>query len=435
MRISVFALILCLGAGISFAAGGTSIEDRSTHRQSAIVEMADKDNPLKINAFCLDAKGHIVAVCGVGPGEVRIVDDSGEILSSWKVDVRPEAVNVTADNDILVGGEGKLYRFDGEGKLLKTIDSPHAQRLRGDNKELREQAIATLNRRNNSTGISGLEQRVSMYESIIKQLEERGEKSELNESEERMLSALPKTLDRYKEQLAAAREKEAGKEKEDSGASEDEIKKQIESMIGSKLKISSISSSKDYVFVTTRALTGYGFDVWRTDNEFANGEVIIEGLSGCCGQMDVQCCEQGIFVAENSRDRVVHYDVDGEKITQWGKSDRTGIDGFGSCCNPMNVCFDKEGFVYTAESSLGRIKRFDAKGNLVSFVGDVDLVPGCKNVSIAVSPVSDNIYMLDLTRNHIKVMQPKSETTDGENERTLAKKANEESDLDSTLRN
>ncbi|MEM6468632.1 MAG: hypothetical protein AAF802_03625, partial [Planctomycetota bacterium] len=331
MRISVFALILCLGAGISFAAGGTSIEDRSTHRQSAIVEMADKDNPLKINAFCLDAKGHIVAVCGVGPGEVRIVDDSGEILSSWKVDVRPEAVNVTADNDILVGGEGKLYRFDGEGKLLKTIDSPHAQRLRGDNKELREQAIATLNRRNNSTGISGLEQRVSMYESIIKQLEERGEKSELNESEERMLSALPKTLDRYKEQLAAAREKEAGKEKEDSGASEDEIKKQIESMIGSKLKISSISSSKDYVFVTTRALTGYGFDVWRTDNEFANGEVIIEGLSGCCGQMDVQCCEQGIFVAENSRDRVVHYDVDGEKITQWGKSDRTGIDGFGSC--------------------------------------------------------------------------------------------------------
>ena len=35
------------------------------------------------------------------------------------------------------------------------------------------------------------------------------------------------------------------------------------------------------------------------------------------------------------------------------------------------------------------------------------MVPGCKNVSIAVSPVNDNVYMLDLTRNHIKVMFPK----------------------------
>ena len=75
----------------------------------------------------------------------------------------------------------------------------------------------------------------------------------------------------------------------------------------------------------------------------------------------------------------------------------------------MNVCFDPNGDVYTAEASTGRIKRFNAKGELLSYIGDVDLVPGCKNVSIGVSPVNDNIYMLDLTRNHIKLMQPKPE--------------------------
>jgi hypothetical protein len=35
----------------------------------------------------------------------------------------------------------------------------------------------------------------------------------------------------------------------------------------------------------------------------------------------------------------------------------------------------------------------------------VDLVPGCKNVSIAVSPDADKVYMLDLTRNHIVMMK------------------------------
>ena len=64
-------------------------------------------NPMEINAFCLNAKGQIVAACGAGPGEVRIVDDHGKIMKSWALEVKPEAVNVSDDNTILVGGEGK----------------------------------------------------------------------------------------------------------------------------------------------------------------------------------------------------------------------------------------------------------------------------------------------------------------------------------------
>ncbi len=402
MRSILFSLVVVLATQYSSAATtAKSIDDLSTHHQVAVIKIADQDNPMKINAFCLDAKGRIVAACGTGPGEVRIVNDDGDILQSWKVEVKPEAINVADDGSILVGGEGKLFRFDGQGRELQSADSPHAQKLRDSKQELRKLAISYLDRKRRP-----LQSRIAAYENMIKQLEQRAEKSKLNESEQRMLTELlPKMLDRYREQLAA----QQADENEDKGPSEEAIQAQVDTLIRSKMRVSSISSSGDHVLISTSAIEGYGYDIWKMSDKFTDGEVIVTGLRGCCGQMDVQCCKQGIFVAENSRDRVVHFDFDGQEITHWGKSDRTGINGFSSCCNPMNVCFDSNGHVYTAESSVGRIKQFNAQGELLAYIGDVDLVPGCKNVSIGVSPVNDNIYMLDLTRNHIKLMQPKPE--------------------------
>ncbi|HBE68248.1 MAG TPA: hypothetical protein DDW52_08885 [Planctomycetaceae bacterium] len=399
MRSTILGTVLCIVAAVASAADSvSSIESKSTHRQATTIKLAD-DAPT-INAFCLNAQGEIVAVCGSGPGELLIIDDSGEVTKNWEVDVKPEAVNVRPDGTLLVAGEGKLFHYDRSGKLLKTATSPHAARLKSDDEELRKSAIASLKQRG---GRSMVEARVKSYKSLIEQLEKMSELRELTEAEKSTLQAISDLNERYTLQLEAM-----GDDDEEKGPTEEAIQQQIDVLIRSKMRISSVCSSADAVFVTTRALSGYGYDVWKTGADLSGGEIIIEGLRGCCGQMDVQCCQRGLFVAENSADRVVHYDFDGTKITQWGKSDRTGIDGFGSCCNPMNVCFDGSGHVYTAEASLGRIKKFDATGNLIDFIGDVDLVPGCKNVSIAVSPVNDNIYMLDLTRNHIVIMQPKT---------------------------
>ena len=410
---SILVVPAILAACTLSAASPKSIEELSTHHQVSVIEIADAANPMKINAFCLDAQGQIVAACGGGPGEVRIVNDQGEILKSWELDVKPESISVADDGAILVGGEGRLFRFAADGKLLHEADSPHAERLRSGSEEIRKAAIANLQR---STRTVSAKARVQSYQSIIEQLEKKQTDGELNATETRMLKALPALVERY--QAQAAKEEEQGDKP--SGPSEEAIKSQIESMIRSKMRISSISSTGDHVLVTTRAVEGYGYDVWKMSNQFTDGKIIVEGLRGCCGQMDVQCCGKGIFVAENSRDRVVHYDLDGNEISHWGKSDRTGMNGFSSCCNPMNVCFDKQGYVYTAEASVGRIKQFDADGKLIAYIGDVDLVPGCKNVSIGVSPVNDNIYMLDLTRNHIKLMQPKPESSQGEPEPTDA---------------
>lgn len=402
MRAILVALAVVVGAQYSKGDTTKSIDDLATHQQVAVIEIADENNPLGINAFCLDAEGNIVAACGNGPGEVRIANDKGKILKSWELNVRPESINVADDGTILVGGEGKLFRFRPDGTTVLEVDSPHADKLRSSKSELRKAAIQYLERRTRP-----IKSRIASYEGMIKQLEERAKTGELSDSEQRMLTdILPRMLERYRAQVSD----------EDENAeqpSEEAIQQQMDSLFSSKLRISSISSSGDHVLVATRGIEGYGYDIWKMDSQFANAEIIVTGLSGCCGQMDVQCCKQGIFVAENSRDRVVHFDFAGDQITHWGKSDRTGIDGFASCCNPMNVCFDDKGYIYTAESSIGRIKQFDAKGNLIAYIGDVDLVPGCKNVSIAVSPVNDNIYMLDLTRNHIKMMQPKPKGTAG----------------------
>jgi len=411
-------LAFTIGATVSLAEEVQSIKDLSTHEQSGLIEFAQGSTPLKMNAFCLNNQGQIIAVCGNGPGEVRVVNDEGSVLRVWKVAVKPESVGVADDDSILVGGEGRLFRYSADGSLMTEVDSPHAARLRDSRDSLREEAIANLKRTYAARDPLGMAQsRVKSYETMLTQLKDRKQKSQLNASEERLILMLPDLLERYQKQLddlqAAAEnlsdaEKAAAEAERNNGPTEAQIKTQVESMIRSKMRVSSISSSGDHVFVTTRGVTGYGFDVWKMNLDFAKADVVVTGLSGCCGQMDVQCCKDGLFVAENSRDRVVHYDIEGKEITKWGKSDRSGINGFTSCCNPMNVCFDKDGYIYTAESGSGRIKRFDATGKLISYVGDVDLVPGCKNVSIAVSPVSDKIYMLDLTRNHIKVMEPKA---------------------------
>ena len=77
----------------------------------------------------------------------------------------------------------------------------------------------------------------------------------------------------------------------------------------------------------------------------------------------------------------------------------------------MNVAFGKDGSVYTAESNTGRIKRYSKDGELLALVGSVKLVPGCKKVSIAVSEDGHRVYMLDITRNHIIVMQARAAET------------------------
>ncbi|PQO37388.1 hypothetical protein DTL21_05440 [Bremerella cremea] len=383
-----------------------NIDEKATHEQAKLIEIP-KESP--VNAFCLDAKGQILAACGAGPGEVKVLDANGEQLAAWSVDIKPEAINTAPDGSILVAGHGKLMRFSPEGKLLAQAEAPHAADLESHNEELRKEAEAQVNRPAMSLGSI-----ISAYENMIDQLEEKQAIQELNDQEIRLLQILPENIERFKkqkaEQDAAKKDAKEGEEPDNSAKIEEALK----AIKASKSRVASISSDGKNVYVATPSPVGYTFDVWQTSTDFTDGKKVVSELRGCCGQMDVQACTSGIYVAENARHRVACFQPDGEMVTTWGKRDRTGADGFTSCCNPMNVCFDKTGDVYTAESNTGRIKRFAADGTFKEYIGDVKLVPGCKNVSIAISPDNDSVYMLDITRNHIVLMKRKAPSAEQE---------------------
>ena len=374
------------------------ISEKATHEQVALIKATEGDTSLKLNTFCLDKEGNILAGCNAGlnsdssgKGVIRVFDPDGKFLRSWETPVDPEAINVAPDGTVLVAGDGKLFRFNSAGKKTLEAVSPHYEKLKTGSDAIRKQVIAQM------------KQRANMYDSIIQSYATRVETLKKKENptatDKRMIEA-------YERQLASINEMKEKIAKQPE-PSKEEIDRQVAAMINSKTGFSSISSDGEYVYVATRALEGYGFAIWRTDTEFGSAKQIVSNLSGCCGQMDVQANNKGVYVAENSRHRVVCFDNAGKELLTWGKGDRKGGEGFSSCCNPMNVCFGKNSDVYTAESNTGRIKRFSPKGELLDYVGDVKLVPGCKKVSIAVSEKADRVYMLDITRNHIILMKRK----------------------------
>ena len=363
-----------------------------THEQIAVIEVGSKILPgMRINTFCMNKSGNLLAACEAGPGEIRVFNPDGKLLGTWKVPIAPDAINVDQDGTIYVAGSGKLLKLDSHGEILMTKEAPHAKAVKEGSAKLREQVVQQMKSRS-----AVVVDMVPRLEKMIQGIKDKSKTLSLQD-QKRILS-YERIMEQYKKMAKPAKTKEP---------TEEVIDAQVAAMSKRKLKVSSLSANENEIFIACSAVAGYGYEVWRTDKNFENGSIIVKGLRGCCGQMDVQCNQQGIFVAENSRHRVNHYDRAGKLIKYWGKRDRNGVEGFGSCCNPMNVAVGKAGEVYTAESNLGYIKRYSADGKYLDFVGKVKLVPGCKNVSIMVSPDGSRVYMMDLTRNHIIVMARK----------------------------
>lgn len=370
---------------------------RPTHKQTLIITVNNNGLPqTTLNSFCLTGDGKILAACGEGPGEVRVLNADGSYVETWEVPVRPDAINIGSDGDVYIAGGGKVLRLDNSGKVLHEADSPHAADLLANKDQLRKQII------DQHEQMAGqFTEQISRYEKLIADLEakiaaQKEKGAEPSKSDVRRLESFAQMKGQF-DQLA---EQYGGKE-----LTEEEIEQQVKSSLEYKLRVAAISEAGGEVYLTTSAAAGYGFCVWKLDHDFTGGKVIVSDLRGCCGQMDVQCCDAGIFVAENARHRVACYDREGHMTSSWGEQARTGLNGFGSCCNPMNVALGADGSVYTAESELGRVKRFRPDGELIELVGKVDIVPGCKKVAIAVDKTGDNIFMLDISRHHIVKME------------------------------
>jgi hypothetical protein len=168
--------------------------------------------------------------------------------------------------------------------------------------------------------------------------------------------------------------------------------------------IRTITVSDKDVFLATRMVKGYGFAVWRMTHDFKEPKQIISNLSGCCGQMDIQSKNGEVFVAENSRKRVCRYDREGKLLGSWGKDVRADPEcGFGGCCNPMNLCFGKDGEVCVSESD-GQVKRFAVDGKYLGLLGKADVQAGCKNSTVGISPDGSRVYYYDANKGQLVVL-------------------------------
>jgi sugar lactone lactonase YvrE len=411
-----------------------------THRQIKAIELRKIEKGARLQDFCISPDGSVVAlVAGAPPigdtgaddadangkpngSQVCILDGQGELARKWDVSFVGQAIATGPDGTVYVGGNGRLARFDAQGKLLAEADAPQTTVL-ADKDELQEQAQEQL-----ESEKAGAEEQIKHYEQILKNEKQLAE-------QQKQLAEQQKQIEKQLEEQQEAEAKQASEDDDGKPARRLPVKydlkaiytqqlehlrkrqnQTIDSVIASMTarmqQVNAITTNGTDVFIACPMSKGYGYAVWRTDQEFAQPKQIIKGLSGCCGQMDIQATGNEVFVAENSRHRVVRYDRDGAEVGHFGKTDREGLgEGFGGCCNPMNLCFATDGGLLASESN-GVVKRFTNEGKYEGMVGVAKVPAGCKNSAIGTTADGSRVYYIDIQHSRIIVLAKNDDTGD-----------------------
>jgi hypothetical protein len=346
--------------------------------------------PGSLQTICLNTDGKVVAlVAPMKPfgtpvkgatAEIHLFDADGKFLKNWKVDFHVQSINCGPDGTIYATGDGKLARFDKEGKeIAAAAGLPHIAALLKDTEGLRKKAEIQLKQEQETYG-QAITDAKKQFTEKVKELEAK-KPDERTKTEIRQLDQFKKLIEQYDKMEADYK-----------GRTVDQV---LESMTGRVRVINGIAVSAKDIFVACGDTAGYGYAIWRLSPDLKDSKQILSGIGGCCGQMDIQCHGADILVAENTKHQFARYDREGKKLGAYGKRGQdTDPACFGGCCNPMNVRASGVGDVYTAESE-GIIKRFGPSGEFLETVGVVKFGGGCKNVAVAVSSDASKLYFCD----------------------------------------
>ena len=364
-----------------------------THRQVRMIKPTLNGQPARLRTMASTADGSLlvglspmVSAGTQSPGVVQRLDSRGEVKESWPLDVAPTALTVAPDGAIYVGGSGRVALLGQNGSVTKMIDSPHV----GDIEELKEKTAKAI-RASRARMSEVYTRQIDMLKERVAKIEEKPE-DERSRLEEAQLRAFNSQLQSY-QRLAAPADAEIPES-------------QLNAAISRSLNVVSMAASEKDVFLCATDPESGGYSIWRMNRvlDAETSKVVMTGLRGCCGQMDIQCCKNQLVISENTRFRVGIYDRDGEPVSFFGKRDRTSRDGFGSCCNPMNSMPLDDGSILTAESSIGHIKRFDTEGNLVAYIGKATIGAGCKHCAMGYDSENDLYYMMYQDQNAVCVL-------------------------------
>jgi len=176
-----------------------------------------------------------------------------------------------------------------------------------------------------------------------------------------------------------------------------------------RLVVTGIAVSGDDLFVACPSVSDFSYSVYRLGRDLKNATLIVKGLQGCCGQMDIQARDGKLWIAHNGRHRVESYDREGKALTGFGKSDRKAAAGFGGCCEPKNLRLGAGGNLYAAESGPPvAIKRFSPEGKFGGVVALPSFKSGCVRATVEVSADGKRFYIMDTEGNSIHVFAVKN---------------------------
>ena len=315
----------------------------------------------------------------------------GEMLHSFPLKFIPQALNFAPDGKLFVAGSGKIARMSAEGIIELEVDAPNIGN--------QEEALAALKKENekrlveltksSKAQLDRLEEQIAKLEIIPEDEDEK-----VKTRRERRLKLLNVSKKQF-EEMATSAAQNAGIDQTGS--------------LARWANATGLTATEDDVFVSCPMVTGFGYGIWRLDHNLENAKVIMDDVHGCCGQLDIQTDGENLLVAENTKFQVGFYDRDGKRLNGWGKRSRNDDEGFGSCCNPMNVRCCSNGDILTAESSIGHIKRFNQAGEYLGFVGTAKVAGGCKHVAIGFDPKRNWHYMMNEDRSHVAVLVPKKD--------------------------
>ncbi len=177
-----------------------------------------------------------------------------------------------------------------------------------------------------------------------------------------------------------------------------------------RAEVTGLTVTDQDVFMAVGAPNDFSYRVYRFDHALANPALVVEKLRGCCGQMDVQSHDGKLWIPHNARHQVESRDRDGKELSKFGKSGKVKPGDFGGCCEPKCMRVLPNGEILAAESGPPTcIKRFSADGKFLGVVAVVNDAKGdCVRVTVAMSPDGSRYYMLDTTRDAIRIFGTKS---------------------------
>jgi hypothetical protein len=397
----------------------------ASHKQVRVIQPSLDDSTVQLKTFAKSPSGELWLCCELrstdsdnaenSPGCILVYSVEGELLRSINLAFVPQAINFSKDEVPFVAGSGKVARLMKSGEIDLAIDAPNIL----PDEELKEK-LAAKNQETIDRLVQSFETRVKRLETQIATLEEELASIGDDEKDKRLKDRTETRLSILKSQFDS--------QKEIMGQQKEMYQQMFsaESMIA-RIKLSTgIAVSDSEVFVSLPSTEGQGYAIYRMTHDLTDAAVVVDDLRGCCGQLDIQTDGTHLVVAENTSFKVRYFDREGTEVKSFGERSGSGasaIEGWGSCCNPMNVrCLD-DGDVLVAESSIGHIKRYSPDGKFLGLVGTAKIAGGCKHVAIARDTERDWYFMMNTSGNNIAVLVPLSEApgeTEDERESRLA---------------